>query len=384
MHTLPLTIRGFVFVRTFLSLILASSLLSACGGGQNSSTTSTTTESSAASTDTSGKTQVLETGSTLLYPLMNEWVSAYQASHGDVAITTQGTGSGTGIAQAISGVAQIGASDAYLSNGQMAQNAMLNIPLAISAQQVNYNVPEVGNAHINLSGPILAGIYMGSVRYWDDASIKNANAALASKLPHKEIVPIHRADGSGDTFLFTGYLSASDSAWKAGPGQSTTISWPANPRAVGATGNPGMLQTAKNTAYSVAYIGISYLDEANKYGLAYAALQNKAGKYVLPEPDTISAAANAGAKAPMTDGRVSLLDEPADNAYPIVNFEYAIVNTKQPDAARAKATSDFLAWALKSDGGQSSQYLSKVHFLPLPASVASFSQSQLSKIQSAQ
>lgn len=368
-------------MRPFLALLIASSLLCACGS--NSSSTTTTTESgSAASSDTSGKTQVLETGSTLLYPLMNAWVEDYGKDHADVQITTQGTGSGTGISQAISGVAQIGASDAYLSNSQMQQHTMLNIPLAISAQQVNYNVPEVGDAHIKLSGPLLAGIYMGNVRYWDDAQIKSVNGDLASKLPHKEIVPIHRADGSGDTFLFTGYLSSSTPAWKQGPGQGTTISWPNNPRGSGATGNPGMLQTAQNTPYSIAYIGISYLDQATKAKLGYAALQNKDGKFVTPDAATIGAAADAGAKSIPSDGRLSLLFQPGADAYPIVNFEYAIVNTQQPDAARATATHDFLAWALKSDGGQSDRYLGKVHFLPLPAAVATYSNGQLGKIKS--
>lgn len=371
-------------MRTFLAFLLASSLLCACGGN-TSSTTSTSTESSAAN-DTSASsngagTQILETGSTLLYPLMNEWVAGYSKVNANVQITTQGTGSGTGISQAISGVAQIGASDAYLSNGQMAQNAMLNIPVAISAQQINYNVPELGDAHLNLSGPVLAGIYTGAIEYWDDAQIKGINAALASKLPHKDIVPIHRADGSGDTFLFTGYLAATAPAWKSGPGQSTTISWPANPRGVGATGNPGMIQTLKNTPYALAYVGVSYLDETTKANLGYAALQNASGQFVLPTPDNIGAAAAAGTKTIPADGRASLLNVKAANAYPIVNFEYAIVNTKQADSGKAKATRDFLAWALKSDGGQDATYLTKVHFRPLPPSVAKFSQAQIAKIQ---
>src|SRR5215469_7657882 len=143
-------------------------------------------------------TNLLETGSTLLYPLMNLWVADYQKDNKDVQITTQGTGSGTGISQAIAGVAQIGASDAYMADAQMKASPMLNIPLAISAQQINYNIPGLNDANLNLSGPVLAGIYSGDIKFWDDSKIKDINKALASKLPHQAIVPIHRADGSGD------------------------------------------------------------------------------------------------------------------------------------------------------------------------------------------
>src|SRR5579872_5164934 len=147
--------------------------------------------------------ELLETGSSLVYPLMNLWVPVYTKAHGDVKITTQSTGSGTGISQAVSGVAQIGASDAYMSDAQLAKGKMLNIPLAISAQQINYNVPGLNDVHLNLSGPVVAGMYDGSIHFWDDAKIKALNAKYASKLPHEAIIPIHRSDGSGDTFIFS-------------------------------------------------------------------------------------------------------------------------------------------------------------------------------------
>ncbi len=325
-------------------------------------------------------TNLLETGSTLLYPLMNLWVADYQKDHGDVQITTQGTGSGTGISQAIAGVAQIGASDAYLPDGQMKSNPMLNIPLAISAQQVNYNIPEIGTSeHLNLSGPVLAAIYSGDIKYWDDSKIKDINKTLGSKLPHQEIVPIHRADGSGDTFLFTQYLSKSTPSWQSGPGYGTTISWPSVGNAVGATGNPGMVQTCQNTKYSVAYIGVSFLNQTEKAGLGYAALQNKDGKFVTPSGATIASAAAATDKATPPDERISMIFAPGANSYPIINYEYAIVNPKQADSAKAAELKKFLGWALTS--GQSEKYLGAVHFLPLPASIVKLSQAQVNKIQ---
>jgi phosphate transport system substrate-binding protein len=324
-------------------------------------------------------TDLLETGSTLLYPLMNLWVAAYQTSHTDVQITTQGTGSGTGISQAIAGVAQIGASDAYMAPAQIASSPMLNIPLAISAQQINYNVPGLNTSHLNLSGPVLAGIYMGQIQYWDDAKIKDINKSYASKLPHTQIVPIHRAEGSGDTFIFTQYLSKSTPSWASGPGFGTTISWPSVATAVGATGNPGMVQTCQNTPGSIAYIGVSFLNQTDKAGLGYAALQNAAGKFVLPTEENVAAAAAATDKSTPPDERISLIFGPGENSYPIINYEYAIVNPKQSDPGKAAELKKFLDWALSE--GQSNKFLGAVHFLPLPASVQKMSRAQVAKIQ---
>ncbi len=325
-------------------------------------------------------TRLLETGSTLLYPLMNLWVADYQRTHRDVQITTQGTGSGTGISQAISGVAQIGASDAYMSDAQMRQSPMLNIPLAISAQQINYNLPGLNNVHLNLSGPVLAGIYGGRITMWDDAQIKALNPHFAKRLPHRGIIPIHRADGSGDTFIFTQYLSKSTPWWNGGPGYGTTISWPSVSAAVGANGNPGMVQTCKATPYSIAYIGVSFLNQTNAAGLGYAALRNRAGRFVLPTAMTIGADARELENSTPADERISLIFAPGAQSYPIINYEYAIINPHQPDAATAGALKAFLKWAISKNGGQQARFLDAVHFLPLPARVIRESGAQINKI----
>ena len=161
--------------------------------------------------------QLLETGSTLLLPLFNQWAADYQKAHPDVQIATQGTGSGAGISQAVSGAVQIGASDAYMSDAQMkASPGILNIPLAISSQMINYNLPGLNDQHLKFSGPVLAAIYAGKVKYWDDPMIVQLNAGV--KLPHNQIVPVHRTDGSGDTFIFTQYLSFSTPEWSKSAG----------------------------------------------------------------------------------------------------------------------------------------------------------------------
>ncbi len=286
--------------------------------------------------------KLLETGSSLVYPLMNLWVKAYQSVDPNVQITTQSTGSGTGISQAIAGIAQIGASDAYVSDSQMQKAPVINVPLAISAQQINYNVPEIGKSHLNLSGPVLSAIYDGSIKTWKDPKIVALNKDLANKLPSKTIIPIRRADGSGDTFIFTQYLTDTAPSWKAGPGFGTTISWPSVSNEVGATGNPGMVQACKGAPYSIAYVGISFLNQTNDAGLGYAALKNASGKFTLPTEENIKAAASALVSKTPSDERMSLINAPGGNAYPIINYEYAVINPKQPDKQIADATSKFL------------------------------------------
>jgi phosphate transport system substrate-binding protein len=323
--------------------------------------------------------KLLETGSTLLYPLFNLWVPDYQKVHADVQITTQGTGSGTGISQAISGIAQIGASDAYMSAAQVkSAPGILNIPLAISSQMVNYNIPGLNDQHLKFSGPVLAGIYSGKIKFWDDPEIAKINPGV--KLPHNEIITVHRSDGSGDTFIFTQFLAASTPDWSSSVGYGTTVSWPAIPGSIGAAGNPGMVNGAKGTPYSIAYIGISFKDATDAAGLGVGMLQNKDGQFVLPTKETVSAAVEQMTAKTPPDERISLIFAPGPQSYPIINYEYAIVKSEQPNADTAAALKAFLTWALDSNGGGAAKYLDKVGFVALPPTIVKLSQKQIDSI----
>jgi phosphate transport system substrate-binding protein len=324
------------------------------------------------------QTQLLETGSTLLYPLFNLWVPAYTQRNPDVKITTQGTGSGTGISEAISKVAQIGASDAYMSNAQMKAHAgILNIPLAISSQMINYNIPGLNDRHLKLSGPALAGIYDGHVKYWDDPLIAKQNPGV--KLPHKEIIPVHRTDGSGDTFIFTQYLAFSTPSWSKSVGYGTTVSWPAVQGGIGAEGNPGMVNATKGTPYSIAYIGISFKNATDAAKLGEAELRNRSGKYVLADDKTVGAAVEAMASKTPADERISLIYAPGARSYPIINYEYAIVNAEQsPDVAAA--LKGFLDWSIDPAEGNAPHFMKAVGFVPLPSAIEALSKKQVSMI----
>ncbi len=348
--------------------------------GNNNQSSSTTNPTG---TTTLPAVTLSETGSTLLYPLFNLWVPAFTTTYPNAHITTAGTGSGTGISQASTGTVQIGASDAYMLDSQMSQTpGMLNIPLAISAQQINYNVPEIpASEHLNLSGPVLAGIYSGSIKYWDDPQIKDINSAVASLLPHQLIIPIHRSDGSGDTFIFTQYLTKSTPSWNNTIGFGTTVNWPSVPSSQAALGNGGMVQACAQNKYSIAYIGVSFFDDAKKAGLGYAFLQNKDGNFVDITTDNIKAAASTLVSQTPADERISLVYAPGPNSYPIINYEYAIVKETQPNTDTASALSTFLNWALDPNNGNSPQFLDQVHFIPLPPSIVQLSKAQIAQIQ---
>src|SRR6516225_3423089 len=237
-----------------------------------------------------------------------------------------------------------------MSDEQAEKNPQIvNIPLAISSQTVNYNLPDIGVSSLKLDGPALAGIYSGTIREWDAAPIKMLNPDAT--LPHHEIIPIHLSDASGDSFIFTQFLSFSTQSWEDKVGYGTSVDWPSVPGDITASGNEGMLRSAAATRYSVAYIGISFADEVAKAGLGTAMIGNQSGKFLLPTAGTVSAAASElDARTPL-DERLSLVYAPGDNSYPLINYEYAVVSTRQRDPAVAKAVRNFLLWANSPVGG---------------------------------
>jgi phosphate transport system substrate-binding protein len=319
-----------------------------------------------------------ETGSTLLYPLFGAWASAYHQRYPSVSITTAATGSGTGIADASAGTASIGASDAFLSSGNLVNKPdLLNIPLAISAQQINYDLPQLRpGAHLRLNGAVLAQMYQGSIRNWNDPAIAALNPGLP--LPAIRVVPLHRAESSGDTFLFSSYLSTDDPGWSASIGYGTTVAWPAATGALAEAGNGGMVSGCAATPGCVAYIGISYLSQALHAGLGEAELQNASGRFLLPTGATMRAAVASFVAATPSNESISMVNGPAPDGYPIVNYEYAIVASSQPDASKARDIKAFLHWAITS--GNAARYLGQVRFQPLPAPVVSLADAQIAGI----
>jgi len=304
-----------------------------------------------------------ETGSTLFYPLFSAWAQAYRAAR----LETAATGSGAGQSDALKGTVDIGASDAYLPPSD--PPTLLNIPVVVSAQQIDYNLPGLGGrTHLRLDAAVLNGMYTGSITYWDDSAIARLNRGV--RLPHIPVIPLHRSDGSGDTFMFTSYLDFQDpqSFVAALGGPNTSVAFPRTPNALAENGNSGMLATCEATRGCVAYIGVSYLRSALAHGLGVAALLNGRGSFVLPTPRNISNEVASYPKIP-ANGTISLIDSRSRRArygYPIVNFEYAIVNAVQPSPQRAAAIRALLAWGMDERRGAAPRFLDPIYFQPLP------------------
>jgi phosphate transport system substrate-binding protein len=319
-----------------------------------------------------------ETGSTLLQPLFEIWVGEYGRTHPGVTITIGGTGSEAGIKQASSGAVEIGASDAYMSDAQVRQTPdVMNIPMAIAAQTINYNLPGV-KSQLRLDGPSIAGMYTGAVRYWDAPQIVAMNPGVS--LPHQAIIPVHRAEGSGDTFILTQFLSFSTPSWEDDKGYATSIAWPQVPGGLAATGNDGMVKTIQATPFSIGYVGVSFSDAIASAELGTAALKNNDGDFVLPAREGIAAGAAALGPRTPPDERLTLAFAPGPISYPLVSYEYAVVSKHQKDPATAAALRHFLLWCIEPSEDKAA-ILDKVHFIPLPAHTWELSQAQIQMIK---
>ena len=321
-----------------------------------------------------------ESGSTLLFPVFQSWIDSYKGVATDTVVTATATGSTAGTEAAIAGSVRIGTSDAYLSDEVAAHNPnILDIPLAISAQTINYNLPDLNNANIKIDGPTLAAIYRGTITEWDDPAITAMNPGTT--LPHHAIVPIRRADGSGDTFIFTQFLDFSTDSWENNPGYGTDIHWPDVAAEKTATGNSGVVDALAATPYAIGYVGISYAGAVAKAGLGTAMVENQAGKFLLPTAQSIAdAAALLDPRTPAYE-RISLVFAPGDDSYPLINYEYAVVSKTQPDAATATALRSFLLWTISEAGGNGEQYLKPAGFIPLPDFIRGLSESQIGEIK---
>ena len=267
-----------------------------------------------------------------------------------------------------------------MSDQQAEQNPQLvNIPLAISAQTVNYNIPGLNGAGLKLDGATLAGIYSGHITEWDAPAIAALNRGVT--LPHQSIVPIRRADASGDSFIFTQFLDFANQEWEDRVGYGTSVQWPSVAGERTAQGNSQMVQTLASTPYSIAYVGISFRDSiAQAASLGTARLENQSGRFLLPTPETVSAAASMLDSRTPPDERLSLVFAPGAQSYPLINYEYVVVSKRQADGATAAALRGFLLWTISLDGGNAGKYLDTVGFIPLPDFIRGMSEHQIGLI----
>ena len=309
-------------------------------------------------------------GSTFALPIISAWSAQYKTLTG-VQINYQGTGSGAGINAIIAKSLDFGATDAPLNATQHSQNpSLLTIPESLGAVTMAYNVPGIP-AHINITGTIIANIYLRVITNWNDANISAINPDVT--FPNLAIIPAHRSDGSGTTFCFTDYLSKVSSQWASQIGTAKSVSWPSGE--IGAQGNPGVAAVVQGQSGAIGYVELAYSLSNN---LAYAKVKNAAVNYILPTLNSTSAAAaNTAGTLPAGDAdwsHVSIVNATGADSYPISTFTYLLVYKELNvyasgvmTQARAQALVSFLWWAVH-DGQNTSGTLS---YVPLPSTVVS-------------
>lgn len=274
-------------------------------------------------------------GATFPYPIYSKWFDAYTKVDPSVRFNYQSIGSGGGQKQILAQTVDFGASDGPMSDENLAKapSKLLHIPTVAGAVVISYNLP--GDPTLKLDGPTLAGIYLGTIKKWNDPKIAALNPGL--KLPDEDIVVVHRSDGSGTTFIFTDYLSKVSADWKAKVGHNTSVRWPVG---LGGKGNEGVAGQVKQTPNSIGYVELIY---AIQNRMKYAELRNADGAFVEASPDSVTAAM-ATAQIP-DDFRFSITNASGKESYPIAGATWLLVYARQKDAAKGKKLVEFLKWS---------------------------------------
>jgi phosphate transport system substrate-binding protein len=298
-------------------------------------------------------------GSTFVYPLMGRWIQSFQESHPNVQINYQSIGSGGGIQQVRAGTVDFGASDAPLSDKELAtMPPVIQLPESAGPVCVTYNLDGLTQP-LQLSADTLAGIFLGKITSWQDPALKHDNPG--QKLPNGKIVVVHRADGSGTTAAFTTYLSAVSSDWSTQVGKGTSVSWPVG---LGGKGSEGLTGTVKQTQGSIGYVELTY---ATQNKLPVAAIKNQAGNYVLPSTAGTTAAIDAFDAQLAQDPRTPIANPPASaaNAYPISTLTFLIIPKDGKNAQDRTALKQFVQYIV----GDGQQAAAGLNYAPLPDAV---------------
>jgi phosphate transport system substrate-binding protein len=296
-------------------------------------------------------------GATFPYPIYSKWFDEYAKVDPSVRFNYQSIGSGGGQKQITARTVDFGASDGPMSDENLAKapGKILHIPTVAGADVITYNLP--GNPKLKLDGDAIAGIFLGNITKWNDPKIAALNPGV--ELPDVGIIPVHRSDGSGTTFIFTDYLSSISPVWADSVGKGTSVKWPASV-GIGAKGNEGVAGQVKQLSGAVGYVELIY---AKQNQMPYANVKNAAGNFITPSLDSVTAAL-ATAKIP-DDFRFSMVNAPGDQTYPIAGTTWLLVYEKQKDAAKGKKLVEFLNWALTKGEGMASS----LDYASLPESV---------------
>ena len=300
-------------------------------------------------------------GATFPNPIYSKWFSEYGKLHSDVHINYQSIGSGGGIRQVTEGTVDFGASDMPMTDAQLAEaqtklkTKVLNLPTVLGAVVPAYNIPGV-SGEVKFTPEALAGIFLGKVTKWNDKAITSVNPGV--NFPDKDIIVIHRSDGSGTTFIWTDYLSKVSSDWKSQVGSSTSVKWPIG---LGGKGNEGVAGEIRQLQGAIGYIELIY---ALQNKIPYGSVKNAAGVFLKASLEGVTAAAASAPRMP-PDFRVSITNPPGKDAYPISSFTWLLLPQQSKDAAKGKILADFLNWMV-TDG---QKFTNDLSYASLPDAV---------------
>jgi len=300
--------------------------------------------------------------------MYSKWFSQYHKDHPEVEINYQSIGSGGGIRQVLAGTVDFGASDGPMTDEQLAQSKtkILHVPTVLGADVPAYNLNV--NGELKFTPEALAGIFLGKITTWNDPALAKANPDL--KLPGDPIIVVHRSDGSGTTFIWTDYLSKVSPDWKSQVGTGTSVKWPVG---LGGKGNEGVAGMLRQMPGAIGYVELVYAVQ-NK--IPYGQVKNSAGNFVKASVETVTAAA-ASMKDMPADFRVSIVNAPGKNAYPISSFTWLLIPAQSKDATKGRILADFLNWMV-SDGQRMTTELT---YAPLPEDVAAKVKAEIKQVR---
>ncbi len=301
-------------------------------------------------------TDITGAGATFPYPIYSKWAEAYKAKTG-VGLNYQSIGSGGGIKQINAKTVDFGASDMPLTAEDLQKSGLMQFPAVMGGEVLAVNLPGIKKGEIKLSGKVIADIYLGKIKNWDDPAIKALNQGI--KLPDTKITVVHRSDGSGTTFIFTNYLSKVSPEWKIKPGMGTSVNFPVG---VGGKGNEGVASYVQRIKGSIGYVEYAYALQNN---MVYTQLESRDGTFLMPTMKTFQAAA-AGADWEHAPGFYEILtNEEGKDSWPITGATFILMHTVQEKPANAKEVLKFYSWAYDNGAKMAEELV----YVPMPASV---------------
>lgn len=315
------------------------------------------------------KTVITGAGATFPYPLYIKWFSDYEKIDPSVSFSYKPVGSGTGIRQLLGGSIDFCAADTLPTDKQLrsAPGRILHIPTVVGGVALVYNLPGMPNG-LKLTPDVVAAIFLGKITRWNDLRIGEINRNL--KLPTQKIIVVHRSDASGTTGIFTEYLTAVSERWRNGVGNGIAVPWPIG---IGRPGNQGVTEQVQKTPYAIGYVELAYAREA---ALSVASIRNRNGRFITPDFRTFREAIAHSSISNFDSRRVSLVNQPGENSYPIVGLTWLLVYQQQKDPVKGKKLVQFLEWALTKGQGIAPFML----YAPVPANIAEIARKSIRTI----